>query len=69
MKYPPVIHMTRPRLTFALLSVAPAFQPTSRRSRQQKGKSAHFTELGLQRHAALWADKLSAYLNIMIKEQ
>jgi hypothetical protein len=38
-------------------------------NRQQNGKSAHFTEQGLQRHAALWAEKLSNYLNVNTEKQ
>ena len=31
-------------------------------NRQGDGKSAHFTELGLRRHAALWAEKLIPFI-------
>jgi hypothetical protein len=38
-------------------------------NRQRNGKSAHFTERGLNRHAALWAEKLEVYFNVINKEK
>jgi hypothetical protein len=38
-------------------------------NRQQNGKNAHFTELGLNRHAALWAEKLETYLKAITEKQ